>query len=128
MEQLKGSLKPRIQFKEKITSIIRDVIHVFYNRSGSHFWVRCIYISCICLIVGLTWSLYLIHNFQEARIPGTINSAVSPLWDFLTWNENTFYRSQKIVIVLSSFTMCKPLTSPHTASYNRHWLGNRLAL
>lgn len=71
MEQLKGSLKTRIQFKERTTSIIRDVIHVFCNRSGSHFWVRCIYISCICLIVGLTWSLYLIHIFQEARIPGT---------------------------------------------------------
>lgn len=28
-------------------------------------------ISCVCLIVGLTWSLYLIHTFQEQWIPGT---------------------------------------------------------
>lgn len=44
---------------------------ILLNIRGPHFWKRCVCISCVCLIVGLTWSLYLIHTFQEQRIPGT---------------------------------------------------------
>lgn len=46
----------------------RDVIHKIYQRIT---FLGALYISCVCLVVGLTWSLYLMHTFQEERIPGT---------------------------------------------------------